>query len=123
MALDDPNATSSASSAAAASSVTTIPKPSKPSPPPAAVPPQLPPQIQDFDALINSDVQNFVKLGDKIGGLVAEQVRLSGTSDLYPQLLTLIHSPKQSCKLFKLSAPTFTCRQRLKSLNPNPQSL
>ncbi|KAJ6180895.1 hypothetical protein N7519_011356 [Penicillium mononematosum] len=38
---------------------------------PAAAP--VPPQIQDFDALIKGDVQNFVNLGEKIGGLVAEQ--------------------------------------------------
>jgi hypothetical protein len=36
----------------------------------------VPPQIQDFDALIKGDVQNFVNLGEKIGGLVAEQVCL-----------------------------------------------
>ncbi|KAJ6116795.1 hypothetical protein N7512_006520 [Penicillium capsulatum] len=36
-------------------------------------PKNIPPQIQDFDALIKGDVQNFVNLGEKIGGLVAEQ--------------------------------------------------
>jgi adenylyl cyclase-associated protein len=39
---------------------------------PAAAP--LPPQIEDFDTLISKDVGNFVQLGQKIGGLVAEQV-------------------------------------------------
>ncbi|KAJ5883566.1 uncharacterized protein N7473_010452 [Penicillium subrubescens] len=34
---------------------------------------KFPPQIQDFDALIKGDVQNFVSLGEKVGGLVAEQ--------------------------------------------------
>jgi adenylyl cyclase-associated protein len=38
----------------------------------------VPPQIEDFDALIKGDVQNFVNLGEKIGGLVAEQVNLPG---------------------------------------------
>ncbi|OJJ49889.1 hypothetical protein ASPZODRAFT_128449 [Penicilliopsis zonata CBS 506.65] len=33
----------------------------------------LPPQIEDFDAFIKGDVQNFVDLGEKIGGLVEEQ--------------------------------------------------
>ncbi|CAI7567203.1 unnamed protein product [Penicillium discolor] len=57
------------------SSIPAIPPPPKPSPPPPAAPvaAPVPPQIQDFDALIKGDVQNFVKLGEKIGGLVAEQ--------------------------------------------------
>ncbi|KAL4809347.1 adenylate cyclase associated N terminal-domain-containing protein [Aspergillus unguis] len=38
---------------------------------PAAAP--LPPQIEDFDTLINKDVGNYVALGEKVGGLVAEQ--------------------------------------------------
>ncbi|KAL4915548.1 adenylate cyclase associated N terminal-domain-containing protein [Aspergillus aurantiobrunneus] len=38
---------------------------------PASAP--LPPQIEDFDTLISKDVGNFVELGTKIGGLVAEQ--------------------------------------------------
>ncbi|KAJ5727886.1 hypothetical protein N7493_005706 [Penicillium malachiteum] len=52
-----------------------VPEPPKPAPPPPAPPaaPQIPAQIQDFDALIKGDVQNFVNLGEKIGGLVAEQ--------------------------------------------------
>ncbi|KAJ5181880.1 hypothetical protein N7449_012027 [Penicillium cf. viridicatum] len=57
------------------SSIPAIPPPPKPSPPPPAAPvaAPVPPQIQDFDALIKGDVQNFVNLGEKIGGLVAEQ--------------------------------------------------
>ncbi|KAG0155009.1 hypothetical protein PDIDSM_582 [Penicillium digitatum] len=57
------------------SSVSAIPPPPKPSPPPPAAPvaAPVPPQIQDFDALIKGDVQNFVNLGEQIGGLVAEQ--------------------------------------------------
>lgn len=35
----------------------------------------LPPAIDDFDAIINGDVQVFVKLSEEVGGLVAEQVR------------------------------------------------
>lgn len=46
----------------------------KAAPPPA---PSLPPQIEDFDELIKKEVQNFVNLGNKIGGLVGEQVRYS----------------------------------------------
>lgn len=55
------------------------PEPSKALPPhpahpalPAAEP--VPPQIQDFDVLIKEDVRKFVNLGQKIGGLVEEQV-------------------------------------------------
>lgn len=43
-------------------------------PPPAPAPEPEPPQIEDFDELIKSDVQAFVDLGKKIGGLVGEQV-------------------------------------------------
>lgn len=73
MSLDDPNASKATSAAATPAPPT--PEPTKPPAPPA--PPaaeSLPPQIQDFDALIKGDVQNFVNLGEKIGGLVAEQV-------------------------------------------------
>ncbi|KAJ5578249.1 uncharacterized protein N7459_007213 [Penicillium hispanicum] len=72
MSLDDPSAPNSAATATApAPTVPEPPKPAPPPPPPAA--PQIPPQIQDFDALIKDDVQKFVSLGEKIGGLVAEQ--------------------------------------------------
>lgn len=73
MSLDDPNASKNMSPATAAPAT---PEPPKPAPPPPAAPAaaQIPPQIQDFDALIKGDVQNFVNLGEKIGGLVAEQV-------------------------------------------------
>lgn len=74
MSLDDPNAAKSMGTPATAATAT--PEPPEPTPSPAAAPaaPQIPPQIQDFDALIKGDVQNFVNLGEKIGGLVAEQV-------------------------------------------------
>ena len=64
----------------ASSSVPATPEPPKPAPPPPAAPvaAPVPPQIEDFDALIKGDVQNFVNLGEKIGGLVAEQVSLPG---------------------------------------------
>lgn len=48
-------------------------EPSTPSPP-TPTPEPDPPQIEDFDALIKSDVQAFVDLGNQIGGLVGEQV-------------------------------------------------
>lgn len=74
MSLDDPNVPKGLNGATSDAPAT--PEPPKPSPPPPAAPaaPQIPPQIQDFDALIKGDVQNFVKLGQKIGGLVEEQV-------------------------------------------------
>jgi len=73
MSLDDPNDPKSTGTPTAASPA--VPEPPKPAPPPPAAPAAapIPPQIQDFDALINGDVQNFVNLGQKIGGLVAEQ--------------------------------------------------
>lgn len=80
MAVDDPNAPKTVGTPAAPTPAT--PEPPKPAPPPPAAPatPQIPPQIQDFDALIKGDVQNFVSLGEKIGGLVAEQVSHIETS-------------------------------------------
>lgn len=42
--------------------------------PPTPTPQPDPAQIEDFDALIKSDVQAFVDLGKQIGGLVGEQV-------------------------------------------------
>lgn len=45
--------------------------------PPAPAPNPDPPQIEDFDAFIKSDVQTFVDLGKQIGGLVGEQVLIS----------------------------------------------
>ena len=42
-------------------------------PPPPVVEP-LPQSIKDFDDIIDTDVQKFVAMGQKIGGLVAEQV-------------------------------------------------
>jgi adenylyl cyclase-associated protein len=46
----------------------------QPPSPPTPTPEPDPPQIEDFDALIKSDVQAFVDLGKQIGGLVGEQV-------------------------------------------------
>lgn len=76
MSLDDPS--SPKSMGGPSSSVPATPEPPKalPSPPAAPAAAPVPPQIQDFDALIKGDVQNFVNLGNKIGGLVAEQVSL-----------------------------------------------
>jgi adenylyl cyclase-associated protein len=75
MSLDGPSSPKSVGGPSSALPAT--PEPPKSLPPPPAVPAAapVPPQIQDFDALIKGDVQNFVTLGEKIGGLVAEQVR------------------------------------------------
>lgn len=52
-----------------------VPEPPKQvAPPPAPAPKPESPQIQAFDDLIKTDVQAFVDLGKKIGGLVGEQV-------------------------------------------------
>lgn len=75
MAVEDPSSPKSMG-------VSTPPAPAPPAPAKAAPSPTapaadpIPPQIQDFDALIKNDVQNFVNMGEKIGGLVAEQVCL-----------------------------------------------
>ncbi|KAJ5097214.1 hypothetical protein N7456_007935 [Penicillium angulare] len=73
MSLDDPNSPKDSSAPAAATPA--VPEPPKPAPPPPAAPApvQLPPQIQDFDVFIKDDVQKFANLGEKIGGLIAEQ--------------------------------------------------
>ncbi|KAJ5351433.1 hypothetical protein N7452_000407 [Penicillium brevicompactum] len=73
MSLDDPSSPKSTNGPS--SSVPATPEPPRAIPPPPAAPAAapVPPQIQDFDALIKGDVQNFVNLGEKIGGLVAEQ--------------------------------------------------
>ncbi|KAF9883720.1 hypothetical protein FE257_003012 [Aspergillus nanangensis] len=69
LSLDDPNSPKTTSSAAAPEIA--APEPPKLASP--AAPAAPPPQIQDFDTLINQDVKNFVELGQKIGGLVADQ--------------------------------------------------
>jgi len=74
MALDDPNASKNTDTPAAAASASPEPPKATPPSPAAPVPAEIPEQIQDFDALIKKDVQNFVNLGEKIGGEVAEQV-------------------------------------------------
>jgi hypothetical protein len=108
MSLDDPNVSKDRETPAAPSPAT--PAPPKPTPPPPAAPAQaqIPEQIQDFDALIKKDVQNFVNLGEKIGGEVAEQVSLVRTMVVYVWCLTVTYSPKQFCKPSRPSAPTFT---------------
>jgi adenylyl cyclase-associated protein len=85
--LDDSNNTTShaksTSTASAGGSGVTPPTPappvtnSHPSPvvvAPVPAPEPVPAQIEDFDSIIRDDVQKFVGLGNKIGGLVAEQV-------------------------------------------------
>ncbi|GFG07398.1 adenylyl cyclase-associated protein [Aspergillus udagawae] len=72
MSLDDPHSPKNVGSAATPEPAAPVPVNTvTPPAPPAA--PSLPPQIEDFDALINGDVRSFVDLGEKIGGLVAEQ--------------------------------------------------
>ncbi|EAW07557.1 adenylate cyclase-binding protein [Aspergillus clavatus NRRL 1] len=74
MSLDDPHTPPKHIGAAATPEpVASIPPKQAPAPPAPPAAPSLPPQIEDFDALINGDVRSLVELGDKIGGLVAEQ--------------------------------------------------
>ncbi|PKY05843.1 adenylyl cyclase-associated protein [Aspergillus campestris IBT 28561] len=78
--LDDPTSPKTVAAQAAPQSLPTQHTPPPP-PPPAPLPAApaepaaaaVPPQIQDFDALIHDEVGNYVALGEKIGGLVAEQ--------------------------------------------------
>jgi adenylyl cyclase-associated protein len=44
-------------------------------PPPAAEP--LPQSVEEFDEIIGSEVANYVALSEEIGGLIAEQVRIT----------------------------------------------
>lgn len=77
MTLDDPNSPKQMTPSAVATPAP--PEPPQPAPIAAAAPapasPPVPPQIEDFDELIKGDVRKFVELGEKIGGLVEEQVR------------------------------------------------
>ncbi|KAL4738067.1 adenylate cyclase associated N terminal-domain-containing protein [Aspergillus similis] len=71
MSLDEHDAQKAAdNSAALEPQASERPTPTAPAAPAAA---PLPSQIEDFDTLISKDVGNFVQLGKKIGGLVAEQ--------------------------------------------------
>ncbi|GIJ83760.1 hypothetical protein Asppvi_002590 [Aspergillus pseudoviridinutans] len=72
MSLDDPHSPKHVGSAATPEPAAPVPV-NAVAPPAPPVAPSLPPQIEDFDALINGDVRSFVDLGEKIGGLVAEQ--------------------------------------------------
>ena len=49
----------------------------------------LPPSIDDFDAMINGDVETYVNMSEEIGGLVAEQVRTFQENRGSRQLLIL----------------------------------
>lgn len=74
MSLDDPSVSKNMADSSTAAPATPEPPKPAPAPPAAPAPAQIPEQIQDFDALIKKDVQNFVDLGAKIGGEVAQQV-------------------------------------------------
>ncbi|PWY94878.1 hypothetical protein BO94DRAFT_531829 [Aspergillus sclerotioniger CBS 115572] len=74
MSLDDPNSPKTIAPAAVPESA--APEPPKPAPPAAPAAAPVPPQIQDFNTLINEDVRNFVELGAKIDGLVGEQSKM-----------------------------------------------
>ncbi|KAJ5127023.1 hypothetical protein N7448_007802 [Penicillium atrosanguineum] len=73
MSLDDPSVSKNMGDSSTAAPATPEPPKATPPPPAAPAPAQIPEQIQDFDALIKKDVQNFVDLGAKIGGEVAQQ--------------------------------------------------
>ncbi|KAL4873771.1 hypothetical protein BDV12DRAFT_52923 [Aspergillus spectabilis] len=71
MGLDDPSAQKAPDATTALAPVPSErPTPTAPTTPASA---PLPPQIEDFDTLIEKDVGTFVELGKKIGGLVEEQ--------------------------------------------------
>lgn len=86
MTLDEP---SSPKHMGPSTNTTPVPTEAPKTPPapatPAATP--IPPQVEDFDALVKSDVGSFVELGQKIGGLVEEQVRSSKGLKLFHELI------------------------------------
>lgn len=95
MSLDDPHSPKHIGSSTTPEPAAPVPvNASAPPAPPAA--PSLPPQIEDFDALINGDVRSFVDLGEKIGGLVAEQVSSPSSSFLHVSAY-LTSSTVQGC--------------------------
>jgi hypothetical protein len=123
MAIDDPNAPNTVGPSPAAAPAP--PEPPKPAPAPAApAAAPVPPQIEDFDALVKGDVQNFVDLAQKIGGLVEEQVRQFGAVSLVvvAAIADYFHSPKRFWKLSMLSVPISMSRQRLRSPNRSLRS-
>lgn len=122
MTLDDPTSPKHISPSTAP--IPPPPEPPKPAPAPAAaVAAPIPPQIEDFDELIKGDVRNFVELGEKVGGLVAEQVRLGSVPlNAVATFVDSFNSPKRCCRLSKLSGHTFTLRPRLRSLSISRRS-
>ncbi|GAB1201883.1 hypothetical protein APSETT445_000475 [Aspergillus pseudonomiae] len=119
MGLDDPSSPKTLNAAAAPETV--APEPPKPAFPPAPAAPVVPPQIEDFDTLINKDVRNFVDLGYKIGDLVAEQSKAvlqafeAERTYLYvstkakkpepqpPELMTELHTASDSINMIRES--------------------
>lgn len=122
MAVDDSSSPKNVGAPATPAPAT--PEPPKPTPPPPAAPvtPQIPPQIQDFDALIKGDIQNFVSLGEKIGGLVAEQVSYALVNYKIEWLLIVSHRPTRFCRPSKPSVPISSFRPRPRSPSPSTRS-
>lgn len=109
MSLDDPSSPKSANGPSPSAPATPEPPRAIPPPPAAPAAAPVPPQIQDFDALIKGDVQNFVNLGEKIGGLVAEQVSIAEQPrETASTVSNWFQSPKPFSRPSKPSAPIFT---------------
>lgn len=72
----DPNATTNGATSVGdgVSASSRLEKPPSSTPKPRQLPEPLPPSIEGFDALINSEVGTFVNMSEELGGLVAEQV-------------------------------------------------
>jgi hypothetical protein len=140
MSLDEgPHTTNHSNAVSTGSPVTAGVVSSAPTPPvpnshPAAVvtPPvptvEPPPiQIEDFDAIIRDDVQKFMDLADKVGGLVAEQVgsALRGISlnacNLFHGSLTCT-SQKLSSEHSRRREHLFMSLRRRRSLKLFPQT-
>ena len=62
----------------------------------------LPPAIEDFDTIINMDVQTFHNMSEDIGGLIAEQVEpgveASGCTCLLTTIVSVCWSPESFCR-------------------------
>lgn len=72
--LEDSNPGSPTADGIPKSAASASPKLSSPAPPPPPVVEPPPRQIEDFDALINKEVKNFVELSKKLGEPAVEQV-------------------------------------------------
>ena len=91
--INDKSTSSPADASAASTSPPPPPLAPASAPAPKASTEPLPESVEEFDALLNSTVDKYVKLSDQIGGLVAKQVRdMKYTTIRMDCLLTICRS-------------------------------